>query len=71
MTTILPYIQIVIAVLLVICILLQQTEASAGAVFGGGDSASNWRTRRGFEKFLFFFTIALGILFAVTGILAL
>lgn len=70
-TSILPIIQIVLAVLLTVSVLLQQSEAGAGGAFGGGDSVSTWRTRRGLEKFLFFFTIVVAILFVTSAIVAL
>lgn len=69
--SILPIIQIVLAVLLTVSVLLQQSEAGAGGAFGGTDSVSTWRTRRGFEKFLFFFTIIIAILFVASAIVAL
>lgn len=69
--SILPIIQIILAVLLTVSVLLQQSEAGAGGAFGGGDSVSTWRTRRGFEKFLFFFTIVIAILFVAAAIVAL
>ncbi len=69
--SILPVIQIVLAVLLTVSVLLQQSEAGAGGAFGGGDSVSTWRTRRGFDKFLFLFTIVVAILFVIAAILAL
>jgi len=69
--TILPIIQIVLAVLVTVAILLQKSEAGAGGAFGGSDSVSTWRTRRGFEKFLFVFTIILSVLFVVTAVIAL
>ncbi|MBU3668612.1 MAG: preprotein translocase subunit SecG [Candidatus Taylorbacteria bacterium] len=71
MKTILPIIQIVLAVLVTVAILLQKSEAGAGGAFGGSDSVSTWRTRRGFEKFLFVFTIILSVLFVVTAVIAL
>ncbi len=68
---ILPIIQIVLAVLLTVAVLFQQSEAGAGGAFGGTDSVSSWRTRRGFEKFLFTATIVLAILFVVSALMAL
>lgn len=68
---ILPYIQIVLAVLLTVAILLQQTDAGLGESFGGSDSVSTWRTRRGFEKVLFMGTIVIAVLFVASAILAL
>lgn len=68
----LPYIQIVLAVLLVASILLQRTSASLGGAFGGADNFSSaFHTRRGFEKTLFYTTITIAILFVVTAILTL
>jgi protein translocase SecG subunit len=68
---VLPYIQIVLSVLLIICILLQQTGASMGGAFGGDNFSAAYHTRRGSEKFLFYATIVLGVLFALSSFLAL
>jgi preprotein translocase subunit SecG len=68
---ILPIIQIVLAVLITVAVLFQQSEAGAGGAFGGSDSVSSWRTRRGFEKTLFVFTIILAVLFVASSIIAL
>ncbi len=67
---ILPYIQVILAVLLTIAILLQQTAAGLGGALGDNFS-SGFHTRRGFEKFSFNLTIVLGIAFAVSAFLAL
>ena len=67
----LPYIQVVLAVLLMGCILLQQTGASLGGVCGGDNFPAAYHTRRGSEKYLFWASIALSILFAATALLAL
>jgi len=67
---IMPYIQIILSVLLIIGVLIQQSDASLGAIFGGGnDSGGIKRTRRGFEKFLFVGTLVVAILWAVTAFL--
>ena len=68
MSSILPYIQIFLAVILTTAILMQQTDASLGAVFGGGDSGPSGRTRRGFELTLFKATIVLAILFVLSAL---
>jgi len=68
---VLPYIQIVLSVLLIICILLQQTGASMGGAFGGDNFSAAYHTRRGSEKFLFYATIVLGTLFALSAFIAL
>ncbi len=63
----LPYIQIILAVLLVGLILLQHSEASAGAAFGGDSLGGGGHTRRGPEKFIFILTIIIAILFALSA----
>lgn len=70
--SILPYIQIVLAVILVAAILLQKTGAQIGGAFGGSDNFSSaFHTRRGFEKQLFILTIIVAILFALSALLSL
>lgn len=54
-------IQIVIATLLTISILLQHRGTSLGGAFGGEGNV--YRSRRGAEKFLFYATIVLAIIF--------
>ena len=72
MQSVLPYIQIVLAVLLVAAILLQRTGAQVGGAFGGSDNFSSaFHTRRGLEKGLFNATIIIAVLFAVSAILNL
>ncbi len=66
----LSYIQILLAILLVIGILLQPTDTDAGGSFGGG-SVSTWHTRRGGEKFIFMGTILLSILFVISIVIDL
>lgn len=65
--TILPYVIIGSAVLMVISILLQQRGASLGAGFGA--SGELYTTRRGFDKNLFDVTIIFAVIF-VLAILA-
>ena len=70
--SILPYIQIVLAVILVSAILLQKTGAQIGGAFGGSDNFSSaFHTRRGFEKTLFIMTIVVAILFVLSALLSL
>lgn len=67
--SVLPTLQIVLAVLMIISILLQQSEESLGGAFGGSDALSSGkRTRRGGEKFLFQATISIAILFVIVSI---
>lgn len=49
--------QIVVCVALVVSILLQNRAEGLGKMFGGGGEV--FRTKRGFEKFLYYFTIFL------------
>ncbi len=72
MITLLPYIQIILAVIIVASVLIQKSESSAGGAFGGADNWNKgYHTRRGFEKFIFNATIILAILFAITSLAAL
>ena len=60
MPKILSYSQIILAVLVVITIALQQRGTCLSSTFGG--SALEYSTKRGVEKFLFYATIVLVIL---------
>jgi len=71
LTTILPYIQIILSIILVGAILLQQTGNDLGGAFGGGDDFSAGHTRRGLEKTLFNITIIVSILFVASTFIAL
>ena len=70
--TVLPYVEIGLSVLIIAAVLLQQSGASMGGSLGGGDNFSAaFHTRRGAERVLFYATIILGVLFAITAIAAL
>jgi protein translocase SecG subunit len=70
--TYLPYIQIVLAILMIASVLLQQSDAGAGGAFGGGDNwNAGYHTRRGFEKLTFNTTIILSILFTAISLVAI
>jgi preprotein translocase subunit SecG len=71
LNTVLPFIQIVLAILLVGGVLLQQTGAGLGGAFGGDNFSSGFHTRRGAEKLLFNATIVVAILFVLSAFLAL
>jgi preprotein translocase subunit SecG len=66
----LPYIQVILAVLLTVGILLQQTAAGLGGALGDNFS-SGFHTRRGFEKYIFNATVVIAIAFAISAFLAL
>ena len=71
LVNILPYIQIILSIILIIVILVQQSDAGMGGIFGGSDGEGLYHTRRGFEKFLFITTIVISILFAVSSFIAI
>ena len=55
--------QMLISIMLIVVVLLQTRGTDVGAAFGGGSSASTFRTRRGLEKTLFQLTIVLAVVF--------
>ncbi len=61
--------QIIISVILVITILLQQRGTGLSATFGGEGNV--YRTKRGFERILFYSTIILVILFIGSAVASL
>jgi protein translocase SecG subunit len=72
LTAVLPYIQMVLSILLVVAVLIQKSQAGVGGSFGGSDNFNaGFHTRRGFELKLFYFTIALAILFVISSLLTL
>ncbi len=70
--TFVPYIQVILAVLIIALVLMQRSEASTGGIFGGSDGwNAGYHTRRGAEKVFFNATVICGILFLVISIAAL
>jgi preprotein translocase subunit SecG len=67
MQNILLYVQIVVCVLVIVSILLQNRAEGLGKMFGGGGEV--FRTKRGLEKFLYYFTIALVVLLVAISLL--
>lgn len=67
---VLPYIQIVLSVALVVCVVLQRTGASMGGAFGGDNFSATYHTRRGSEKVLFYATVICGTLLAALSFAA-
>lgn len=59
----------IISILLVVSILLQSRGSSVGVMFGGG--GETYRSKRGIEKFLFYSTVILSVLFASLSVLVL
>lgn len=64
---ILLYTQIVVCILVVISVLLQNRAEGLGKMFGGGGEV--FRTKRGLEKFLYYFTIFLTFLLVAISLL--
>lgn len=64
---ILFYIQLGVCITIVISILLQNRAEGLGKMFGGGGEV--FRTKRGLERFLYYFTIVLVILLIVISLL--
>ena len=68
---VLPYVQIILSALIIISVIMQRTGASLGGAFGVDNFSSGFHTRRGLEKTLFYSTIVLGILFAISALVSL
>jgi preprotein translocase subunit SecG len=66
MSDIFKIFQIVFAIVLVVCVLLQQRGSGLGVAFGGEGNV--YRSRRGVEKFLFYATIVVAFLFCLTAL---
>lgn len=66
MLRIINILEIIVAVLLTISILLQNRGAGLSAAFGG--DFGGYYSKRGFEKFLVYFSIGLSIIFIVLAI---
>ncbi len=64
---ILLYVQLIVCTLVVVSILLQNRAEGLGKMFGGGGEV--YRTKRGFEKFLYYFTIFLTLLLVTISLI--
>ncbi len=71
MKAILPFIQITVAILLIVFILLQQRGTALGSAFGGSEGGGFYSTRRGIQKKIFWATIVCGVLFIGLALLNL
>ncbi|MBM3209785.1 preprotein translocase subunit SecG [Candidatus Saccharibacteria bacterium] len=69
LATILPYITLATAILMIVSILLQQRGSGLGAGFGS--SGEFYTTRRGFDKNLFDVTIIFAVIFVLSILAAL
>lgn len=52
---------IVVSIILVVLVLMQQGGAGLGTIFGGMGGEA-YRTRRGAEKFIYYMTVAISII---------
>lgn len=66
MSNIFKIFQIILAILLMVCILMQQRGSGLGMAFGG--TGNVYRSRRGIEKILFISTIVIAVLFCLTAL---
>ena len=62
----LKFLNIVVMILLIIIVSLQNKSSGLSNVFGGAGNIV--ATRRGFEKWLFYATIVLGIIFVAINV---
>ena len=63
------FLQMAVSIILLLAILIQANGTSLGRSFGGG--MTNYHTKRGAEKALFYATIVLGIFFVGLSLLNL
>lgn len=70
-SSVLPYVQITLSILLVASILLQQRGSGVGGAFGGDNFSATFNQRRGAELFLFRLSIVLSVLFVLSAIASL
>jgi preprotein translocase subunit SecG len=68
METYLSIAQIMVGIVLIAIVLLQVRGGGLGGIFGQADTT--FRTRRGVEKSLFQFTIALVVLFVILAVVS-
>ena len=68
---VLQFIQIIVAVSLIVLIVFQARGTGLGSLFGGSGGGAVTKTRRGLEKTLFQMTIGLSAVFILNAILQL
>ena len=64
----LQFAQLILAVLVIAAVLIQVRNSGLGSALGGSDS-SFFRVRRGIDRLLFNFTVALAFLFFLVSVL--
>ena len=65
---ILKYSVALVAVLIIVSVLLQTRSGGLGSVFGGAGSSDIYKSRRGFEAFLYNSTVVLAVLLVVLSL---
>ena len=63
------FLQVLLGVALIVSIVMQNRGAGLSNVFGGGGGAM-YRTKRGFEKWVFYLTIVMAIAFVCLSMAA-
>jgi len=63
--------QIIASILVIILILIQERSSGLSGLFGGGGEGGFYQARRGLEKFIFYATIFLVIVFTGLAVLNL
>lgn len=68
-----PILQIIVSIAIVTLILLQERGGGMSGIFGGGGDSGGmlYNTRRGFEKFVFWGTIILSVVFVALAVVSL
>ncbi len=61
---------IVVVSIMLMAVILMQSKGSGFSGAFGGDTSSIYRTRRGFERTLYNFTIGIGVVFVILSIVA-
>ncbi len=67
----LPYIQLILAILLILAVIFQRSGEGIEGALGGTASNISHFARRGGEKVLFFATIIIAILFAGSAVISI
>ncbi len=67
----LPYIQLILAVLLIVIIMLQRPGEGIEGALGGTASNLSHFARRGGERVMFFGTITIALLFVISAVIGI
>ncbi len=71
MTTLIIFVHVIAAILLTIAIAVQQKGGGLSSAISGSGNTSFHLTRRGPEKFLYFFTMVTAFVFVGSSVLSL